>query len=307
MTLTRPRHRGATLSHRMGEGLGVRVQTGFGGTVQLRPSPTGAEDFIGQMTGLAKNLRRVPGGSDSALQSRKPWLGMRRANRFAPPLRRPTRAPMVSDPSGQVETRYRNAEVAANYDRRRYADLQGRLNNRTAWRALRLALRQVEPAGRVLDIPCGTGRFSRQLAEAGFPVVASDISMEMLGMMPPAARVRRFQGDIFHLPFQDQAFAAVICIRFFNLVDRVKRVEAVREMARVADVVIAGYYHKYTLKYASRWMKHRLGLHKGNNPRLSRAALADEIRQTGLQLVQVIPVAPLLSEEWLVVLRRPPR
>ena len=213
----------------------------------------------------------------------------------------------MSNPSEQVETRYRNPDVASNYDRRRYADLQGRLNNRTAWRALRRALRQVEPAGRLLDIPCGTGRFSRQLAEAGFQVVASDISMEMLAMMPPTAPVRRFQGDIFHLPFRDQTFAVVVCIRFFNLVDRVKRVEAVREMARVADVVIAGYYHKYTLKYASRWLKHRLGLHRGNNPRLSRAALADEIQQTGLRLVQVIPVAPLLSEEWLVVLRRQPR
>jgi SAM-dependent methyltransferase len=212
----------------------------------------------------------------------------------------------LSDRFHEIQTRYRDPAVAARYDRSRYSDLQGRINNRAAWRALRRALRHAQPGGRLLDIPCGTGRFSRQLVEVGFKVYAGDISQEMLDI---AARVEPslhcFQGDIFHLPFPDRTFAATVCIRFFNLVDRSRRLEAIRELARVGDVVIASYYHKYTLKYAGRWLRHALGLHKGNNPRLSRAELRDEIRETGLQLRQIISVSPLLSEEWLVVMSRP--
>jgi ubiquinone/menaquinone biosynthesis C-methylase UbiE len=211
----------------------------------------------------------------------------------------------VSDRFQQIQTRYRDPKVASRYDQSRYCDFQGRLNNRAAWRALSRALKHAQSGGTILDIPCGTGRFSRQLTENGFQVFASDISEEMLGVarkIEPSLHC--FQGDIFRLPFHDQTFDAIVCIRFFNLVDRDKRVEAVREMARVARVVVASYYHKYTIKYAGRWLRHRLGLHKGNNPRLTRAGLMDEIRETGLHLHQVISVSPLLSEEWLVVMSR---
>jgi SAM-dependent methyltransferase len=259
------------------------------------------EDFVGLLARAAKNFR-----CDSRETS--PTLQRGGIGRLPPPARpgfpQPLAAPddPVNNVSQPVHTRYRDTDVASKYDQRRYADLQGRMNNRAAWRALRRALRHVQPAGRLLDIPSGTGRFSRQLAEAGFAVFASDISMEMLAMMPGAGAVRRFQGDVFHLPFPDRTFAAAVCIRFFNLVDRSMRFDAVRELARVADVVIAGYYHRYTLKYAGRWLRNRLGLHQGNNPRLSSAGLRDELRQTGLRLLQIVPVAPLLSEEWLVVL-----
>ncbi len=210
-----------------------------------------------------------------------------------------------------VQTRYRDTGVAARYDARRYANFEGKLNNWVMWRALRHALAHVAAPGRLLDIPCGTGRFSWHFAGLGYRTIASDISLEMLSVARAAGRIevqqppRFFQGDIFRLPFANHRFAAVICIRLFNLLDRPARVAALREMARVSDVVIASYYHKYTFKYASRWVRHQLRLRKKPNPRLSGRELLEEISETGLQLRQLIAVAPLLSEAWVAVLTKP--
>ena len=213
------------------------------------------------------------------------------------------------DPSEDIRNRYRNPRVASAYDQERYADLQGRMNNRVAWRALCKALSCAPKGGRLLDIPCGTGRFTPLLAMSGFQVVASDVSREMLAVARrtvgenTATRVCFLESDIFHLPYSNHTFRVAVCIRFFNLVGRCQRLEALRELARVAEVVVVSYYHKYTLKYAGRWLRQQLGLHRGNNPRLTRRALLDEIGESGLQLCRLIRVVPLLSEEWLVVLR----
>ena len=210
-----------------------------------------------------------------------------------------------------IQTRYRDTKVAARYDARRYGDLEGKLNNRAMWNALRRALASVPAHGRLLDVPCGTGRFCWHFARLGYQTVASDISLEMLSVARAAEETgiqsppRFFQGDIFRLPFTDHRFDAVTCIRLFNLLDRPTRVAALREMARVSNVIIASYYHKYTFKYASRWVRHNLRLRKKPNPRLSRRGLLEEIAEAGLHLHRLIAVAPLLSEAWIAVLTKP--
>ena len=209
-----------------------------------------------------------------------------------------------------IRARYQNSRVAGEYDDRRYNDWQGRLNNRTVWRKLRAALAEVPPGGRVLDAPCGTGRFSWHLAGAGFETTACDVSRDMLAVAEkagsPGGRAPRFlEGDLFNLPFKDREFDAVVCIRFMNLVDRPVRAEAVRKLARLAPILVIGYYHCYTLKYLSRWIRHRLHLARPPGPRLTRPTFLDEIKETGCRLKQLIPVAPLFSEEWLAVLESP--
>ena len=211
-----------------------------------------------------------------------------------------------------IQTRYRNAKVAARYDGLRCSDREDAINHRAMLAALRKGLVSVPAGGRVLDIPCGTGRFTWHLAEAGYRTFASDISSEMMAVArqakpdSTALNASFFAGDIFQLPFPDRSFDAVLCIRFMNLVERSTRLRAVREMARVADVLVISYYHKYTLKYFTRWMRHRIGWPgKRLSPRLSRQELAGELAETGLKVARVIPVAPLLSEAWIAVLTRP--
>lgn len=61
---------------------------------------------------------------------------------------------------------------------------------------------------RVLDLACGTGRYTRLLAESqAAHVVALDFSAAMLRQVPAGSSVR---ASMAHLPFVDGAFAAVI-------------------------------------------------------------------------------------------------
>jgi SAM-dependent methyltransferase len=206
-----------------------------------------------------------------------------------------------------IRARYQNSRVAGEYDDRRYNDWQGRLNNRTVWRKLMGTLAGVPAGGRVLDVPCGTGRFSWHLAGAGFETTACDVSRDMLALAekagtPNAPAPRFLEGDLFNLPFRDREFDAVVCIRFMNLVDRPVRVETVQKLARLAPILVVAYYHPYTLKYAGRWIRHKIGLRQSLSPRLTRREFLEEIKETGCRLRELVSVAPLFSEEWLAVL-----
>ena len=54
------------------------------------------------------------------------------------------------------------------------------------------------PPGSVLDVPCGDGRLSRRLAEAGHEVTGIDIAPGALALAPPGLRL--MQGDLRALP-----------------------------------------------------------------------------------------------------------
>lgn len=212
--------------------------------------------------------------------------------------------------AARFASKYQDKAIAARYNRSRYSDLQGRMNNHFSWRALRRALAGVRANGGILDIPCGTGRYSWHLARAGWETVASDISEEMMDVGraagdPAATRRPTFvQGDVFHLPYPDHHFDAAVCIRLFNLLDRPDRIKVLQELTRVARVVVASYYHPYTFKHLSCWLRHKLGLRRPLTPRLTVASLNDEIRASGVKFHCRHSVVPLLSEEWLVVVSK---
>ena len=95
---------------------------------------------------------------------------------------------------------------------RTYADHEPGDSREEALAAVRLA--GVEPPGEVLDAPCGYGRHSRALAEAGFRVTGADRSPVLL----EEARRRSsgaewpswVQADHRELPFEDHSFDCVL-------------------------------------------------------------------------------------------------
>lgn len=67
----------------------------------------------------------------------------------------------------------------------------------------------------VLDVGCGTGRFSITMAQEGFKVTAVDQSEEMLNEAKSKANgldIIFIKGDIFKLPFENSSFDAITCI-----------------------------------------------------------------------------------------------
>jgi ubiquinone/menaquinone biosynthesis C-methylase UbiE len=172
-------------------------------------------------------------------------------------------------------------------------------------RALLRGLAHLPRGSSVLDVPCGTGQFCWDLARAGYSVTAMDASSAMLDVAAQdqsPGRVILRQGDIFNLPFAEKSFDAAACIRFTNLVHARWRIKALRELTRVARIVVISYYHRYSLKYASRWLRYVVKIRDKLNPRHTHSTLRRELDLAGVKLRSLLRVAPPLSEAWLVVI-----
>ena len=92
------------------------------------------------------------------------------------------------------------------------------------------------PGGRVLDVPCGTGRHSELLAGCGFTVAGLDISERVLEVARAAVPGADFrQGDMRELPWPDASFDGLINLwtayGYFETEDENERV--MTEFARV--------------------------------------------------------------------------
>ncbi|WP_327051325.1 class I SAM-dependent methyltransferase [Halomicrococcus gelatinilyticus] len=132
---------------------------------------------------------------------------------------------------------YQATEVAEEYEEKRFSR-GGRLIDRREKQAVLDALAPVDEK-KVLEIACGTGRFTVMLAERGTDIVGLDISSAMLQQGRHKARqagvadhLEFMRGDAGRLPFPDDHFDAVFAMRFFHLADT--PATFLSEMRRVA-------------------------------------------------------------------------
>jgi SAM-dependent methyltransferase len=99
---------------------------------------------------------------------------------------------------------------------------------------------QIRPAGRVLDVPCGTGRVAVPLAERGFTVAGLDISEAVLAVARGAGPAIDFrQGDMRELPWPDESFDAVLNLwTAFGYFET--QAEDERVLSEIARVLVPG-------------------------------------------------------------------
>jgi ubiquinone/menaquinone biosynthesis C-methylase UbiE len=227
--------------------------------------------------------------------------------------------PGKSDPSRPREDGYeykrdfyRSSQVADDYDFHRFSTPERQKRNARKWAAIRKALSLTQGVRVILDLPCGTGRFTGALAREGYEIVGSDISMEMLqkaakvpdGRQPNIRGYLQANGE--KLPLRDASLDCVVCIRFMMHVDPVTRVRILREFNRVSRRwVIVDYRHKYTLRYLLTHTFGKLGFGRTPLSRVSTAELHEEFRQAGLKILEIVRVStPLLSDKWVVLAER---
>ena len=67
--------------------------------------------------------------------------------------------------------------------------------------------------GRLLDLPCGTGRFLETAKALGFTVTAADYSPTMLSVARQHAGVEFVVADAFDPPFAPETFDAILVMR----------------------------------------------------------------------------------------------
>lgn len=145
----------------------------------------------------------------------------------------------------EAKTHYRDKVIAENYNSQYMSQLRptnfrvkfiGRFESMAFGRLLRLA----PQCGRVLDIACGTGRYTEALLQEGFQVCGVDISTEMLefakerlGDNPDLLFLKC--ADAESLPFDDDSFDGVTCIRLLHRIPPAQRTQILREIKRVGN------------------------------------------------------------------------
>ncbi len=101
-----------------------------------------------------------------------------------------------------------------------------------AWRRATLAAVGPRPGETILDLAAGTGTSSAPFADAGATVLATDMSLGMLGVGKRQQPHLDFvAGDALHLPYADDSFDAVTISYGLRNVEHT--LDALREMLRV--------------------------------------------------------------------------
>jgi ubiquinone/menaquinone biosynthesis C-methylase UbiE len=203
---------------------------------------------------------------------------------------------------------YQSSEVAADYDEHRFRTPKRLRRNARKWAAIQKALALTSGVKTIIDLPCGTGRFTGHLARAGYQVIGSDISMEMMQQAAklPAVQHANIAGyvraDAEALPFPAKSVDCLMSIRFLFHVDPATRRRMLREFGRVSRRwVIADYRHKYSLRYGVWRLGRALGLTKRPFERVSVKSMKSEFEDAGLRVLKIIAVRRWLSDKWVVL------
>ena len=152
---------------------------------------------------------------------------------------------------------YQADDVAESYEDKRFSR-GGRLIDRREKQAVLDAIGPVEDK-EILEIACGTGRFTVMLAERGADIVGLDVSGPMLQQGRGKARsagvsdhLEWMRGDAARLPFPDDHFDIVFAMRFFHLADT--PAAFLEEMARVSrERVFFDTFNRFSTRSLYTW------------------------------------------------------
>ncbi|MCZ6596940.1 MAG: class I SAM-dependent methyltransferase [Planctomycetota bacterium] len=214
----------------------------------------------------------------------------------------------------QKKHAWEEPRVAREYDARRFRTPLQRLKHRRDEKLLLALLAGTPGVRRVLDLPCGTGRFLSALTAHGYRVAAADLSAPMIAASAvrrdaPAGFLGFLRADCERVPLRAGAVDAVLCMRFLFHVDSADaRAAILREMGRVsAGVVIGEVRYRWTLKQGLRWLRSRVGLSARYRPSAGRGEIAAELAGAGLELRVLRPVSRVFSDKALFLARAGPR
>lgn len=219
---------------------------------------------------------------------------------------------MSSSPADPTRSKYTSSGIRE-YERKRYRGLDQRIvharEDRLIGRLLDTALAGVPPGrvARLLDLPCGYGRFTGRLRERGGEVTTSDLSLEMvrrtrerLGVSGAVANAT--QG----LPFKGDAFDVIVSIRFFHHLHTPEgRAVVLSEFARTsAGWAIVSFYRESGLHLSQRRIHRFFGKSRTNIKMLEKGVFEREAAAAGFDVVRIVPLFRGLHAYHLALLRK---
>ena len=166
---------------------------------------------------------------------------------------------------------------------------------------------------RVLDFPCGAGRFAPHFARRVASYVGADHSPAMLALCRSALehdaldqRARFVEGDAREMPFDDASFDLAACIRLIHhFQDPSEQAVILAEFARVTKGPIVLTYldaespkqrlHAYRCSWSGR---------QSRRAPLTRRGLGEMSARCGLHLVKTKSLSGLFSGQCVALLAR---
>lgn len=131
---------------------------------------------------------------------------------------------------------------------------------------------------RVLDVPCGSGRFFPLFVELGFEITGVDSSADMIALAERSASnfeggraISLIEGSACSMPFESETFDLVVCVRFLrSIIPFGEAKKVINEIGRVA----------------ADWVVLELDVQPDENPR--RATIKDSLAmRDGLYLEEL--------------------
>jgi ubiquinone/menaquinone biosynthesis C-methylase UbiE len=213
-------------------------------------------------------------------------------------------------PPGAYRARlaYQDPEVGETYEADRFTSLTGHYRLWREKRAVEKVLRALPSGSRVLDCPCGTGRWWPALAQRGATIVGADLSPAMLDHARIRARhsgqaIALHEADAEALPFADASFDAVFSYALTKHLPRLAQYRVLAEFGRVARSTVLCSVPVFSLGSYPVWRR-RYGKWQRTGMAESILLLPEELEamgaMAGLRVAERHRCTTPLGTEWMV-------
>lgn len=211
------------------------------------------------------------------------------------------------------------------YEKRRYRGLDQRIVHARETKLIRKMLAEAaeDAAGRdgtsrVLDMPCGYGRFTAMLRDRGFKVVGADLSLEMArraaentaGGAPEegggGGGIPVVAADARRLPFRAGAFDLVFSIRLFHHIHSPESRGAILgEFSRVSSAyALVSFYRANGLHEVQRRLRRAFGKSRTNIKMVEPGVFEKAAAEAGFSVVRVRPLFGGIHAYHLALLKK---
>ena len=202
---------------------------------------------------------------------------------------------------------YKSQTVAADYDASRFSTLPGRVFNAMEKSLILRAFLTLPRGAMIADLPCGTGRLSEPLLQAGFRVHGMDIATQMLDVA--SHRLARFGSaftreviDAKALDRSHTQYAAVLCARVLMHFELKEQIEFLRGVAQLtAGPIVINHSLSSPYLRTRRACKRLLGHQAPARFPVTSAEIGRLLAGAGLREVRRLRLNRLISEAVYIV------
>jgi SAM-dependent methyltransferase len=241
-----------------------------------------------------------------------------RGHRFHPLIkdfRRVTSGYPDAPERGAMKEYYENPDVVADYSDARFLVKRPRTHRRESG-IVDHFFRIIGRVDRVLDIPCGAGRFQKQLLGKAGALLEMDYSQAMTRKSREnfqkdrendPARVRFSVGSILDIPCADKRSDVVFSMRIYHhFPDIGDRVNILRELKRAGRKwIILSFYNFWSYQHMRRLMKNARSRRQSRRYAITLRQFYREVEEAGLRVRCFRSNARFFSEQTVALLEIP--